>query len=95
MFLNLSTLALVLCVVGILLMRLEFPAVAGPVYASGAQERWGVKLLIPLLVIAGLGLPFFLEEDYGSLLCSTVPSTPFPTPSSAPSSAIGLWPKVP
>ena len=75
MFLNLSTLALVLCVVGILLMRLEFPAVAGPVYASGAQERWGVKLLIPLLVIAGLGLPFFLEEDYGSLLCSTVPST--------------------
>ena len=57
MFLNLSTLALVLCVVGILLMRLEFPAVAGPVYASGAQERWGVKLLIPLLVIAGLALP--------------------------------------
>ena len=74
MFLNLSTLAVVLCVVGILLMRLEFPSIAGPVYASGAQERWGVKLLIPLLVIAGLALPFFLEEDYGAGLRAAVPS---------------------
>ena len=73
--LTLSTLAFALGFLGILLMRLDYPAVAGPVYASGAQERWSVKLLLPLLVVAGVGLPFFVQEPYGTFLCAQVPST--------------------
>lgn len=69
------TLAFALSVLGILLMKLEFPALAGPLYASGAQERWSVKLLLPLLVLGTLGLPFFLEEPYGETLAATLPST--------------------
>ena len=72
---SLSTLAFALAALGILLMKLEYPAIAGPIYASGAQERWSVKLLLPLLVLIALGLPFFVNEPYGEALAAAVPST--------------------
>ncbi|MBR5257081.1 MAG: hypothetical protein IKV62_09960, partial [Bacteroidales bacterium] len=34
--------------------RSELPAVIGPVWASGAGERWSVKILLPLLFIGAL-----------------------------------------
>ena len=71
---SLITLVFALCALGILLMRLEFPAVTGPVYASGAQERWSIKLLIPLLALAGVALPFFIQEPYGDALRALAPS---------------------
>ena len=69
------TLAFALAALGILLMKLEYPAIAGPLYASGAQERWSVKIMLPLLVLAALGIPFFIGEPYGEILAATVPST--------------------
>lgn len=75
MILTLSTLAFALSALGILLMKLEYPAIAGPLYASGAQERWSVKLLLPPLVLASLALPFFFRESYGETLLDTLPST--------------------
>ncbi|MBR3386612.1 MAG: hypothetical protein IKG84_00055 [Bacteroidales bacterium] len=35
-------------------LRSELPAVIGPVWASGAGERWSVKILLPLLFIGAL-----------------------------------------
>ena len=35
-------------------LRSELPALIGPVWASGAGERWSVKLLLPLLFIGAL-----------------------------------------
>ena len=74
MFLTLSTLVFALFSLGFLLMRLEFPAVSAPVNASGAQERWSVKLLLPVLVIAGIGIPIFIQEPYGESLLSAAAS---------------------
>ena len=61
-------------------LRSELPAVIGPVWASGAGERWSVKLLLPLLFVGALvgaawgkpvesGLfPAFPASDLPSLL---------------------------
>jgi len=61
-------------------IRFELPAVMGPVWASGADERWSVKILLPLLFIGALGcaawgvpvepgvLPVFSISDLPSLL---------------------------
>ena len=38
------------------LLRLEYPALAGIVRASGASERWSVKILVPLLSVAALAV---------------------------------------
>ncbi|MBR4688202.1 MAG: hypothetical protein IKP01_07800, partial [Bacteroidales bacterium] len=35
-------------------LRSELPAVIGPVWASGASERWSVKILLPLLFVGAL-----------------------------------------
>ena len=35
-------------------IRFELPAVIGPVWASGASERWSVKILLPLLFVGAL-----------------------------------------
>ncbi|MBR2227582.1 MAG: hypothetical protein IJ893_06905, partial [Bacteroidales bacterium] len=35
-------------------LRSELPAVIGPVWASGAGERWSVKILLPLLFVGAL-----------------------------------------
>ena len=35
-------------------IRFELPAVMGPVWASGASERWSVKILLPLLFVGAL-----------------------------------------
>ena len=60
-------------------LRSELPALIGPVWASGAGERWSVKLLLPLLFIGALVctargvpaesglLPFFPSSDLPSL----------------------------
>ena len=59
--------------------RFELPAVIGPVWASGAGERWSVKILLPLLFIGALVcsawgvpvesnlLPVFSSSDLPSL----------------------------
>ena len=57
LFLSLVTLLAVWPVI-----RFELPAVIGPVWASGASERWSVKILLPLLFVGALvcaawGLP--------------------------------------
>lgn len=75
MILDLFILVFALCVLGILLMRLEFPAVAGPVYASGAQERWSMKVLLPLVVLSIVGLSFFVQVPYAQELLGYVPSS--------------------
>ena len=36
------------------IIRSELPALIGPVWASGAGERWSVKILLPLLFIGAL-----------------------------------------
>ena len=36
------------------IIRSELPAVIGPVWASGAGERWSVKILLPLLFLGAL-----------------------------------------
>ena len=60
-------------------IRFELPAVIGPVWASGANERWSVKLLLPLLFVGALAcvawgvpassgiLPVFSSSDLPSL----------------------------
>ena len=35
-------------------LRSELPAIIGPVWASGAGERWSVKILLPLLFLGAL-----------------------------------------
>ena len=54
MVLTWLTLALALAATALPLLRLEYPALVGTVVASGANERWSVKLLVPALVIAAL-----------------------------------------
>jgi len=49
------TLALALVATVLPLIKLEFPAIAGSVYASGANERWSVKILVPILILLSLG----------------------------------------
>ena len=61
-------------------IRFELPSVIGPVWASGAGERWSVKLLLPLLFLGALVcaacgvpveagiLPAFSTSDLPSLL---------------------------
>ena len=73
MYLTLLTLAIALTATALPLLRLEYPAVAGVVYASGANERWSVKILAPMLVAAALSVPFFVHEPYGDLLKQMVP----------------------
>ena len=75
MLLNLVTLALALCLTLRPLLGLELPAVMGPVYASGAPERWSVKILLPLLAAAALAVPFFVADSFDSTLQHLVPST--------------------
>ena len=74
MVLNLVILALALFLVLHSLLRLEFPSILGPVQASGAQERWSVKILLPLVAAAALVLPFLIADPYDSLLQQLVPS---------------------
>ena len=61
------------------MIRSELPAVIGPVWASGAGERWSVKILLPLLFVGALVcsawgvpavsglLPAFSSSDLPSL----------------------------
>ena len=72
---SIITLLFALVILGLLLMRLEIPAAIGPVQASGALERWSMKLLLPLLALAGVGIPFFVKAPYGDSLRPLVLST--------------------
>ena len=61
------------------IIRSELPAVIGPVWASGAGERWSVKILLPLLFLGALAcaawgvpvasgvLPAFSSSDLPAL----------------------------
>lgn len=72
-------LVLAFCLVCLPMLRLEFPVVLSPVQASGAGERWSVKILIPLLGLAGFASPFFLPEEYCNKLSYLIPSSDIET----------------
>lgn len=74
MLLNLVTLFVALLVTGLPLLRLELPSLTGPIHASGADERWSVKVLLPLVLMAGVAAPFFLPGIYDNALLAAVPS---------------------
>lgn len=68
------TLLLALPLVMLPLLRLEYPVVNGLVHASGADERWSVKLLSPLLLLAALSLPpFFAPDSFSNQLLDILP----------------------
>ena len=54
MVLTYFTLACALIATLLPLVRLEYPALAGLVRASGANERWSVKIVVPLLILTAL-----------------------------------------
>ena len=70
MFLRLVTLLVALCALGIPALLREFPVVLGSIRATGASERWTVKLILPLLAAAGLMAPLFLLRFVISMLKS-------------------------
>ena len=71
-----------LCLVTLLtvwpLLRLELPAVLGPVRASGAGERWLVKILLPLIFFGALVYAVWTLSAGASLL-PTAPDADLPS----------------
>ena len=65
MYLTYLTLAFALAATLIPLLRLEYPALAGTVCASGAHERWSVKILAPLLAVGALAALFLADLPIG------------------------------
>lgn len=53
--------------VGSLLILKDLPFVSGTILASGAGERWSVRILAPVIIVAGVILPLFLGKDPISL----------------------------
>lgn len=51
------------CLVGALLVLKDVPVACGIVLASGAGERWSVRVLAPLILLTGLLLPLFIEGN--------------------------------
>ena len=49
--------------VGSMLILKDLPFVSGTILASGAGERWSVRILAPVLLIAGVTVPLFLGHD--------------------------------
>lgn len=74
MILTYLTLAFALVATVLPLMKLEYPALSGVVCASGANERWSVKILVPILTVAALAvlmlglLPAAEQPDWGVTL---------------------------
>lgn len=64
----------VLCLSALPLLRLELPAVLSPVQASGAGERWSVKLLAPVLMLTALVVPFFVPREWSMPIEQLLPS---------------------
>ena len=56
-----------LLLAGSLLLLYDYPVVDGSILASGAGERTGVRLLTPLLLIAGVLVPCLVPEAGGPL----------------------------
>lgn len=56
MILTILTLTFALVATVLPLMKLEYPALSGVVCASGANERWSVKILVPILAVAALAV---------------------------------------
>lgn len=56
MILTILTLIFALVATVLPLMKLEYPALSGVVCASGANERWSVKILVPVLAAAALAI---------------------------------------
>lgn len=79
MFLRLVTLLVALCALGIPALLREFPVVLGSIRATGASERWTVKLILPLLAAAGLMSPFFLPTPGWQTLWDAVPFSDLPS----------------
>ena len=74
MILTYLSLAFALVATVLPLMKLESPALSGVVCASGANERWSVKILVPILTVAALAvlmlglLPAAEQPDWGVTL---------------------------
>ena len=83
MILTYLTLAFALVATGLPLMKLEYPALSGVVCASGANERWSVKILVPILTVAALavlmlGVIIFCDVYYTGLITAAVTRTENP-----------------
>ncbi|MBR5660960.1 MAG: hypothetical protein IKW99_05365 [Bacteroidales bacterium] len=50
-------------IVGSLLILNDLPFVSGTILASGAGERWSVRILSPVILIAGVMLPLFIGNN--------------------------------
>lgn len=74
MVLPLIAVVLALLLVGLPLIRLEFPSVLGVIHASGADERISVKILVPLLLLGGISLPLLYPNGYTGIFLSLLPS---------------------
>lgn len=74
MVLPLLAVVLALLLVGLPLIRLEFPSIFGVVHASGADERILVKLLVPLLLLGATVAPLFYPNGYTDTLRALLPS---------------------
>ena len=64
MFLSLLILVVALVSVTLPFIREEFSAVGGPVIASGAREFPLIRVLLPLLALAALCVPYFVEGPW-------------------------------
>ena len=47
---------------GALLILKDLPFVSGTILASGAGERWSVRILTPVILLAGVAMPIFLNN---------------------------------
>ena len=75
---SLLTVLAALALVGLPLIRMEFPSVLGVIHASGAGERILVKMLVPLLLAAALVLPLQRPEICAGTLRPDLSAAPLP-----------------
>ncbi|MBQ9653556.1 MAG: hypothetical protein IJV32_04965 [Bacteroidales bacterium] len=72
MFSNILIALFAVLVTGISLMKRDLTAVVGAVWASGAGERWSVKVLVPVIIIVAAGASILPSctpgDDYFSIL---------------------------
>ena len=71
-------LLIALILVGMPLLRLETPWLAGPIRATGAGELVAIKILVPLVAVGTALLPFFIKSDICESIKLAVPSSGIP-----------------
>ena len=67
-----------LLLIGAMLFLTDLPVVLGSILASGAGERWSIRILCPFILLAGLAVPFFIGVSpvSSSSVSLYIPSSP-------------------